>query len=644
MSRLFAVFVLVALLLACTAKPHPKGGGVPLQFPRGGVVRVGMEADYEGDPPPPGDIRLDPTREYTGQGFEILRCCLVRTLYQYSGRSTDQGGSELRPDLATGLPEISADGLTWTIHIRRGIHYAPPLAQQSIVAGDFVTALKRVAKLGKQGIGGYSQYYSVIQGFDQYMEGKADSISGIATPDPSTLVFTLTARIGDFAYRLGLGATAPIPTAASAPTAELGVATGHDSDYGGFLVATGPYMFEGSAALTPGAPPSEQKPAAGFPRHSNVISLVRNPSWVPATDDLRPAYPDRIEIHLLPSVPDIQRQVDDGRLDLMMYSGPLVGIPLEQFHRYQADPSLGRALVYTRNSARYVTMNLATPPFDDVHVRRAANFIVDKRAYIAAFGQLSGEPMTHVVLDSMEEGQLVNYDPYRASSRADALAKAKAEMSLSKYDRNHDGLCDAPACSVQALAFPVEAPAAIRGAHVIADELGSIGLRVHVKAVDEGTFFSSITQPALKVPLGIAPGWSPDFLDASNFITPLFAGSGVSLAFSVPGGAPGQCCNYSLVSASPAELRGWGYGITQVPNVDDRINACLHLAGRPQLECWTALDQYLTQNIVPWIPLSVENTIEVVPARVINYSYDQFTSLPSLDQIVVKSSPSPSPS
>jgi peptide/nickel transport system substrate-binding protein len=610
------------------------------------VLRVGIAADYNvSDPPLPGDPTLDPSREYTAEGFEMLRCCLVRTLYQYSGRPTKDGGSELRPDLATAMPDVSPDGLTWTIHIRPGIHYAPPLANQEIVAADFVTALKRVAKVTQQDGGDYSVYYSAIQGFDDYVKGKADSISGVATPDTHTLVFTLTTRVGDFAYRLGLAATAPIPTAPTAPAAPLGVATGHDSDYGGFLVASGPYMLEGSASLNPGLPPKKQRPAPGFPSHTKIISLVRNPSWLPATDQLRDAYPDRIEIHLVPSLEDIQKQVDSGTLDLMMYNGPLFTIPLDQFRRYRADPALGQALVYPKSSARYLTMNLAVPPFDDVHVRRAANYIVDKTAFIGALGGLAGEPTTHVIPDALEDDQLVGYDPYRTSSRVDALAKAEAEMRLSKYDRNHDGICDAAACvGIKARDFDVNVAVAIKASHLIASELASIGIRLDLKDEDTGHFFADITTPTLKVGVGIAPGWSSDFLNASNFITPLFAGPGISVAFTVPNAPFGQCCNYSLVSQSSAALKRWGYSVTHVPNADDRINACLHLVGRPQLECWTAFDQYLTQNVVPWVPLMDENTVEVVPSRVLNYTYDEFTGLPSLAEIAIRAMPSPSTS
>ena len=61
------------------------------------------------------------------------------------------------------------------------------------------------------------------------------------------------------------------------------------------MVASGPYMFEGSDQLDFSVPADEQEPVAGYiPGRS--IMMVRNPSWDASTDDLRPAYVDRIEI------------------------------------------------------------------------------------------------------------------------------------------------------------------------------------------------------------------------------------------------------------------------------------------------------------------------------------------------------------
>jgi hypothetical protein len=56
-------------------------------------------------------------------------------------------------------------------------------------------ALEREAN-PKANVGGYSFYYSVIKGFDDFAAGKADTISGLSAPDASTLTIELTAPDG----------------------------------------------------------------------------------------------------------------------------------------------------------------------------------------------------------------------------------------------------------------------------------------------------------------------------------------------------------------------------------------------------------------------------------------------------------------
>ena len=112
--------------------------------------------------------------------------------------------------------------------------------------------------------GSYDFYYSVIDGFAAYGAGQAESIVGLETPDEHRLVVRLTRATGDLGYLFTLPATAPIPPVPSRPHAVLGVAAGHDDGYGPFLVASGPYMLEGSEQLDFSDMPSEQAPAAGF--------------------------------------------------------------------------------------------------------------------------------------------------------------------------------------------------------------------------------------------------------------------------------------------------------------------------------------------------------------------------------------------
>ncbi len=125
-------------------------------------------------------VELDPHwRSY--YSLALTRCCVHRTLYSYNGRPTDEGGAELRPDLATGIPEVSSDGLRWTFRLRRGLRYAPPFEETEIVAADLVRALEREARVGQRRKR-MAPYYSVIHGFDDYAAGARDSIVGSRDP------------------------------------------------------------------------------------------------------------------------------------------------------------------------------------------------------------------------------------------------------------------------------------------------------------------------------------------------------------------------------------------------------------------------------------------------------------------------------
>src|SRR5207247_4811770 len=108
----------------------------------------------------------------------------------------DEGGNDLVPDLATDLPTSSADGLTWTFKIKTGIHYAPPLQDVSVTAGDFIRALTREATSATAAT--YPFYYSVIEGLDDFSSGKAKTISGLSAPDDQTLQVKLTQQAGYF--------------------------------------------------------------------------------------------------------------------------------------------------------------------------------------------------------------------------------------------------------------------------------------------------------------------------------------------------------------------------------------------------------------------------------------------------------------
>jgi peptide/nickel transport system substrate-binding protein len=622
--RGIAGLAILLLLASCTGGEGPV---TPTERrpPRGGTLRlVTPELSFSSLSDPEGvPSTLDPALESEALAFEVLRCCLVRTLLSYTGELTRDGGAELRPDLTANLPTVSPDGLTWTFRLRRGLRYAPPLEDVEIVAGDFIRAFEREGRVGASG--DYSYYYSPIEGFDAFASGDTEFISGLEAPDDHTLVIRLTQPQGDLGHRLTLPGISPIPPRPGDPSAPFGAATGHDEGYGRFLVASGPYMLEGSEDLDFAVPPADADPVAGL-EPGRWLTLVRNPSWDPSSDPLRPAYVDRIELTAHGTREEAHSLLERGQVDLVFAGGPPPHAPASVVARYRADPGLGRVEIVPRDFVFAITMNVAIAPFDDVHVRRAVNLIIDKAALIEhAGGHLTGRVATHLASDGVEDNLLAGYDPYPPTDSGPDIDRARREMALAtRYDRDGDGSCDVPACRiVRSLELEFTVPRPLIGT-LIQRDLARIGIHVDPQPLPGRVIFERLADPAEQVALGIGVGWGKDFVNASSFFAPLFRSSNLGLQ------------NYSLLGASNEQLRDWGYSVRNVPNVDARIDQCSAMVGDPQTECWATLDQYLMEEVVPYVPLRVDHQIQVVPTRIAAYSFDQFTVVPALDRIAVQ--------
>ena len=142
--------------------------------------------------------------------------------YKYGGRT-----DELIPQLAAAMPEVSADGLTYTFTIRPGIHFFDPQKQiwddgvgPEVTAHDIVYSWKRMADFHSAA----PSYSTVLQdnvvGLDEFRaytektdEGKVDydrPVEGLVAKDAHTLVVKLSRPVPNFvqltAY-LGLAAT-----------------------------------------------------------------------------------------------------------------------------------------------------------------------------------------------------------------------------------------------------------------------------------------------------------------------------------------------------------------------------------------------------------------------------------------------------
>ena len=437
-----ARLVVLGVAIATWSVPIPVvGQSPPIEPARGGTLRI-ARPDAPLTPPFSDPTALDPLL-WPPLAVPMHRCCLSRTLLGHDGRSAREGGAAVHPDVAESLPTISPDGLEWTFRLREGLRYGPPFEDVPITAADFVRGFHRALSPGLPDSELSAVPFGAIEGATAYAAGKAATITGLEAPDDRTLVIRLTEPSGALEARLAAPTILPIPPHPCDPSAPLGIYQGHDDGMGPFVVSSGPYMVEGADRLDFCRPADEQEPIASL-AGGKSLHLVRNPSWDPKTDDLRPAYADRIEITMQGSVDERVTDVLEGRADLFWNPvGFRVSVPPERIPEFGPD----RTFVDDMGVVFSTTMNVALPPFDDIHVRRGVNHAIDKTRVVEALGgPYAAAPLGHIASDGLLDGLLLGWDPYAGPDGHADLEAARAEMRLSRFDTDSDGVCDADAC------------------------------------------------------------------------------------------------------------------------------------------------------------------------------------------------------
>ncbi len=140
---------------------------------------------------------------------------------------------EVIPQLADGMPEISKDGLTYTIKIKEGVKYSRnpcfgfdrdgKAKTRTVKAEDFVLAFKRIADFHITTSLSLAFILDKIVGMDEYRQRtriyhKGDfsrydkeKLPGVTALDEHTLQFKLKKPFPQFLYVLAMHVYAPIP-------------------------------------------------------------------------------------------------------------------------------------------------------------------------------------------------------------------------------------------------------------------------------------------------------------------------------------------------------------------------------------------------------------------------------------------------
>ena len=172
------------------------------------VLHVALEATDEG---------FDPVRSVNYYSGVILDAVSEPLLsYDYLARPV-----KLVPAAAEAMPEVSADGRTYTFHLRKGVYFSPDPAfkgkQRELTAADFVFSIKRFLDPKLRSQWRY-MYDGKIVGLNELSKAAAKSgrfdydkpIEGLQAIDRYTLRIHLTRTDFNFLYVLAMSSAVPV--------------------------------------------------------------------------------------------------------------------------------------------------------------------------------------------------------------------------------------------------------------------------------------------------------------------------------------------------------------------------------------------------------------------------------------------------
>src|SRR5881296_1583874 len=175
MSR-FAVFRSLAVALGTISVVAACGGG-------GGTTSENLAADQTLSFPMVDDVgNTDPAKMSAAVDIDIFRNT-YSGLYKFDDQLNEV------PDIATGPPQISSDGLTYTFKMKNNVKFSNG---DPVKADDFIFSWDRVPAMN----GDYASVMQPVVGYDDVSAGKATHMSGLKKIDDYSFSATLTAPAG----------------------------------------------------------------------------------------------------------------------------------------------------------------------------------------------------------------------------------------------------------------------------------------------------------------------------------------------------------------------------------------------------------------------------------------------------------------
>jgi peptide/nickel transport system substrate-binding protein len=505
------------------------------------------------------------------------------TAYRHVGGAA---GSTLVGNLATAVPEPEDDGRTYVFELRPDLRFSDGT---EVDPEDFRSSIERMLRINAREEVSAAYLVEGIVGARRCAEPSrpCDLSDGIEIePEERTITIHLTEPDADFPARLALSVASVVPSDSPARFARESP-----------LPGTGPYRI------------------ASFDRDSGRAELVRNEEFRVWSQDARPdGFADEITFTAAKKGSDPEAQLEavlDGEDDVMtawgLFGGPLSPERIARLSVSHANLLHSAPLP----QAEWMFLNVRRPPFDDVRVRQALNYAIDRRHIVEiAGGPELAQPTCQILTPGMP-----GYKPYCPYTLDPSAAGTWTAPDVAKAQQLVDESgTKGTKVTVWSATEGERAPIA----RYFASVLKTLGYRSSLRrfrGLFEDRYFPTVSDSRTGAQIGQF-GWALDYLTPANFIVPTLTCEAFLPADPVANANVGQFCDAQVDAEVEAAL-------AQTDADPASVNAA-----------WAAIDRKLV-DAAPVVPLFDRRSVNVVSERVQNVELHPFWGV-LLDQLWVQ--------
>jgi peptide/nickel transport system substrate-binding protein len=255
----------------------------------------------------------------------------------------------------------------------------------------------------------------------------------------------------------------------------------------------------------------------------------------------------------------------------------------------------GRFFVGATSCVNYMGMNTARAPFDNVNVRKAVNWAIDRPAQVRLLGAYAGKRTDQILVPGIPGYHAFNVyaikgaDPSKAKQIAGSAIASAPTLNVvhttSSYSTNR--------------------------AQVAEYNLKQIGFKINDVPTPATTYYQVIQTKGTNYNFVTNGGWCADYFDPYDYFNVLFDGRKI------------QASNNN------------DYTYFNNASFDAELDHAASLSGAARAAAYQKLDQELMVKYAPVVPYLIPTNSYFVSSRTKNWIYSSYFGTPYLNALAV---------